>query len=185
MKTSGLSLDLACVHSGCLWLPETTSSSDAPYTGTHPSSHGFSMDKAMNSTPCSKPSCSLWPWLVPSTASPLGLCPGHSPLQVPPQASEVFSGHRGPSRHQVPVCSDTQGPATHLEHIVQRQVAETLPGEDQGTRSFLYLVGPVPRGLGIPHQRQLHVLPNFVKLLLGLLELPHVPGGRRVSGQGD
>lgn len=61
-----------------------------------------------------------------------------------------------------------------LEHVVQGQVAETLPGEGQGTCGLLHLVGPVPRGLGIPHQGQLHVLPDFVKLLLGFLELPHV-----------
>jgi hypothetical protein len=30
--------------------------------------------------------------------------------------------------------------------------------------------------LGIPHQGQLHVLPHFVKLLLCLFELPHIPG---------
>lgn len=66
-------------------------------------------------------------------------------------------------------------PTTNLEHIVQCQVAEALPGESEGTCGLLYFMGSVPWGLGIPHQGQLHVLPHFVKLLLCLFELPHIP----------
>lgn len=63
----------------------------------------------------------------------------------------------------------------NLQHIVQGQVAKALPGESEGACGLLYFMGPVPWGLGIPHQGQLHVLSHFVKLLLCLFELPHIP----------
>lgn len=45
-------------------------------------------------------------------------------------------------------------------------------------------MGPVPWGLSIPHQGELHVLPHLIKLLLRLLELPYIPEGQCwVKGQ--
>lgn len=64
----------------------------------------------------------------------------------------------------------------HLQHIVQCQVTEALPREGKGTCGLLHLVGTVPGGLGVPGQGELQVLAHLVKLLLGVLELAHIPG---------
>ena len=66
--------------------------------------------------------------------------------------------------------------APHLQNVVQRQVAEGLAAQNEGLRGLLCLVHLVPRGLGVLHLGQLHVLTHTVKLLLGLLEPAHIPG---------
>lgn len=101
-------------------------------------------------------------------------CQEHLPPTPRPAHSRTRPLQDTPSRYAV----------AYLQHVIQRQVAEALAGQGQGTCGLLHFVGPVPRSLGIPHEGQLQVLPHFVKLLLGLLELPHIPGGGRWQVRG-
>lgn len=65
---------------------------------------------------------------------------------------------------------------THLQHVVQRKVSEALAGDAERAGGLLHLVGLVAGSLGVLHLGDLQVLPYPVKVLLGLLELAHVPG---------
>ena len=99
---------------------------------------------------------------------------------------QAFAGYHPYPGEKIHLCC----PTANLEHVVQRQVAEALPGESEGTCGLLYFMGPVPWGLGIPHQGQLHVLPHFVKLLLCLFELAYIPRCQpirvpRIRGQNE
>lgn len=67
----------------------------------------------------------------------------------------------------------------HLQHVVQRQVPEALPGNGERACGLLHLMGLVPWCLGILHLGHLHVLTHPVKLLLSLLEPAHIPEHQR------
>ena len=56
-------------------------------------------------------------------------------------------------------------------------MSEALPGDGEGGGGLLHLVRLVLGGLGVLHLGNFHVLPHAVKLLLRLLELPHVTEG--------
>lgn len=56
-------------------------------------------------------------------------------------------------------------------------MSETLAGDAERAGGFFYLVRFVPRRLSVLHLSDFHVLPHPVEVLLGLLELPHVPDG--------
>lgn len=63
---------------------------------------------------------------------------------------------------------------------------EGFATEDEGLCSLLCLMDLVPGSLGVLHLGQLHVLTDPVKLLLGVLEFTHIPGGREERrGQRD
>lgn len=68
--------------------------------------------------------------------------------------------------------------ASHLEDVVQSQVAEAPASDAEGAGGLLDLVRFVPGRLGVPHLGHLQVLAHLIKVLLGLLELPNIPDGQ-------
>ena len=60
-------------------------------------------------------------------------------------------------------------------------MSEALAGDAERAGGLLHLVGFVAGGLGVLHLGQLQVLAHAVKVLLGLLELAHVPDDERHS----
>lgn len=56
-------------------------------------------------------------------------------------------------------------------------MSEGFAAQDEGLRGLFGLVHLVSGCLGILHLGQLHVLTHPVKLLLGVLELTHIPEG--------
>lgn len=62
-----------------------------------------------------------------------------------------------------------------LENVVQSEVSETLAGDAERAGGFFDLVRFVPRRLSVLHLGDFHILTHPVEVLLGLLELPHIP----------
>ena len=66
----------------------------------------------------------------------------------------------------------------YLQDVVEDDVAEALARGGQDVGGLLHLVLLVARGLGVPGEGRLLLLAHLVELLLGLLELTQVSGGR-------
>lgn len=61
---------------------------------------------------------------------------------------------------------------------------KSFAAEDESLRRLLRLMHLVPGCLRVLHLRQLHVLTHSIKLLLGILELPYIPGTSTMKHKG-
>lgn len=116
-----------------------------------------------------EPAAWLFPAPPPATAKS---------SRTPRSPCSVPAGRPAPGLPSPPWADGPRPCQAHLQHVVQRDVPEALPGGGEDVGGLLDFVLLVPGRLGVLGQGVLLLLAHFLKLLLGIFELPDVSGAR-------